>query len=123
MKAELRLKLLQPNLRRKRKLIPRKQMEELHRKYIEGVPLAALTRELNNNIAVSTLKALLIIYDEYRGLSIKNSEAWALTGSGLFPAWLKNAEDMKDAVQQCPNGVTYSGTFPTGQWVYHGENK
>lgn len=91
---------------KKRKLLQKTTLQELHQRVEYGVPLSKAMSKLGIDTLISrpSVKALLDIYTEY-------GEAY---DGALFPTWLDQESEAK--VQEQPADWTYVGYFPLGEW-------
>lgn len=107
------------NLKSKKKLLPYAVLADIHYKKNLGVSISALIRQLDYKITPPTLKLLLMQFGAHKILLDSEHIAPKRRESNIycsfFPLWVANLPP-KLAVQQCPNGIRYTGLFPYGKW-------
>lgn len=89
-------------MRRPRKLLSRRMLDAVETALELGVPLTRVIRKYNLSVTYPVVKKLLAYKDDPQAQA------------SLFPEWL---DQESDEVQVQPDGWTYSGFFPHGEWV------
>ncbi len=107
--------------RTKRKLVARNHLIEITASYKLDVPLAKLVKRVGNKITAPTLRRLLQAHALLLVAITKGTpEEREIIENSLYPCWLEDVDDPRQAVQQCPNGITYLGICPLGKGLEDG---
>ncbi len=102
------------------KLIPYKDLHNLHKLWVMGVPLRRIYKEHHYDVSLPTLAKLIKTYDallvikltmlyDYEAKKQREINYYTVNGS-LFPAWLGPRKTTQ------PDNYKYTGKWPTGKW-------
>lgn len=104
----------------KRKLLAQDVMNEVVKLRELGVPLNTIIRNKELQISRPLLKQLLQHYQTLLAMQAVDGTMVETYVDSLFPEWLDITNNQP---QQQPDGWSYSGMFPLGEWIYLGDTK